>query len=102
MSHLAALVFLAPSLSSKPECGMHIIWVFFYAYIAGAGIRYIGYQIYWVLDILGIGYIGYQKYQVSGSQSQISSKVIFIYKCLTNQRYVFDFRTFDQSQSNKV
>ena len=65
MSHLVALVFLAPSLSSKPECGMHIIWVFFYAYIAGAGIRYIVYQIYWVLDILGIGYIGYQKYWVS-------------------------------------
>ena len=81
MSHLAALVFLAPSLSSKPECGMHIIWVFFYAYIAGAGIRYIGYHIYWVSDILGIRNIGYQKYQVSGSQSQISSKVIVPHQC---------------------
>ena len=44
---------------------MHIIWVFFYAYIAGAGIRYIGYQIYWVSDILGIRYIGYRIYWVS-------------------------------------
>ena len=35
MSHVL-IVFLAPSLSSKTKCGMYIIRVFYYVYIAGA------------------------------------------------------------------
>ena len=44
-------------------------------------IKNIGYQKYWVSEISGIRNIRYQKYQISGSQSQISSRVfLFIYK----------------------
>ena len=41
-------------------------------------IRYIGYQIYWVSEISDIRNIVYQKYKVSDSQSQVSSKVIYL------------------------
>ena len=42
------------------------------------GIENIGYKNYWLWKISGIRNIAYQKYKVSCSQSQISSKVIYL------------------------
>ena len=65
-------------------------------------LRNIGSQKYRVSEILGIRNIRYQKYQ-----DQISSKVIIyvyiiVYYCLTKPRYVFDFRSLDQSRSKNM
>ena len=79
--------------------GVSEIWVWEISGIISdiSGIKYIGYQKYRVSEISDIRNIVYQKYKVSDSQSQVSSKVIYL--LLTNPRYVFNFQSEDQSRS---
>ena len=72
----------------------------------------VSYQIYRVLDILGIGNIGYQKYliseilgirniryQIHKVKFHLKLFIYYYYYLLTKPRYVFDFRSEDQSRS---
>ena len=59
-------------------------------------IRYIGYQIYWVSEILCIRNIRYQIHKV---KFHLKLFIYYYYYLLTKPRYVFDFRSEDQSRS---
>ena len=82
-----------------------------------SGIRNIGHQKYWASKISGIRNIRHQKYRVSEISVRFSEKLsekvlkvkfhlklllFIIYLLLTKPRYVFVFRSFDQSRSKNI